>query len=150
MCLISYCFSNPNDFFFTFDSVCLCSGFEAEHHERALNGIPRVRFRIDHQAKRFGVLTTEDVKYAMMTLFNNLLREQRVSFYKPFVSENPEALMKRIAQQLEVYSFQYKSAANVFGKQRAALSGKVGGMKDDIVIALQLGAYFSKDPNFYT
>jgi len=132
------------------NSLFCFSGFEAEHHERALNGLPRVRFRVDHQAKRFGVLMTEDVKYAMMTLFNNLLRDQRVAFYKPFVSENPEAMMKRIAQQLEVYSFQYKSAANVFGKQRAALSGKVGGMKDDIVIAMQLGAYFSKEPSFYT
>lgn len=93
---------------------------------------------------------TEDAKYAMMTLFNNLLRDQRVAFYKPFVSEHPEAIMKRIAQQLEVYSFQYKSAANVFGKQRAALSGKVGGMKDDIVIAIQLGVYFSKEPGFYS
>jgi hypothetical protein len=35
---------------------------------------------------------------------------------------------------------QFKSAVNVFGKQRQALSGKVGGMKDDICIALQLGA----------
>lgn len=28
---------------------------------------------------------------------------------------------------------QFKEAANVFGKGRAALSGKVGGMKDDVV-----------------
>ena len=32
---------------------------------------------------------------------------------------------------------------NVFGKQRQALSGKVGGMKDDVAVALQLGIYFS-------
>ena len=43
-------------------------GFEAEHHERALRNIPLVRHRVDHQAKRFGILTTEDIKYAMMTL----------------------------------------------------------------------------------
>ena len=46
-------------------------GFESEHHERALNGIPFVRHRVDHQAKRFGILTTEEIKYAMMTLFNS-------------------------------------------------------------------------------
>lgn len=37
-----------------------------------------------------------------------------------------------------MYSLQFKSAVNVFGKQRQALSGKVGGMKDDVVICLQL------------
>ena len=36
-------------------------GFEAEHHERALAGIPMTRHRVDHQAKRFGILTTEEV-----------------------------------------------------------------------------------------
>lgn len=36
-------------------------GFEAEHHHRALSGIPLTRHRIDHQAQRYGVLTTEEV-----------------------------------------------------------------------------------------
>jgi len=44
---------------------------------------------------------------------------------------------------------QFKEAANVFGKGRAALSGKVGGMKDDVVIAMQLGIYFSKEEYLY-
>ena len=38
-------------------------GFEAEHHQRALSGIPLTRHRIDHQAQRYGVLTTEEVRY---------------------------------------------------------------------------------------
>jgi hypothetical protein len=53
-------------------------GFEAEHHERALRDIPMTRHRIDHQAKRFGILTTEDIKYGMMTLFNTMLRDRNV------------------------------------------------------------------------
>ena len=40
-------------------------GFEAEHHEKALGNLHNVRFRIDRQAKRFGILTTEEVKYQM-------------------------------------------------------------------------------------
>ena len=43
-------------------------GFESEHHERALRDLPNCRHRVDHQAKRFGILTTEDIKYGMMTL----------------------------------------------------------------------------------
>jgi hypothetical protein len=44
---------------------------------------------------------------------------------------------------------QVKEPENTFQKERVALSGKVGGMKDDIVIAMQLGIYYSSDPNMY-
>lgn len=124
-------------------------GFEAEHHQRALNGLPNTSFRIDHAARRYGILTTEEVKYAMMTLFNNMLRDQRVSFLQPLLSEDPVAARRRIQEQMKVYSFQFKQAVNCFGKQRVALCGKVGGMKDDVVIALQLAVYYSESPNLY-
>jgi hypothetical protein len=124
-------------------------GFEAEHHERALNGLPHTRSRVDHTARRFGILTTEEVKYGMMTLFNNMLRDQRVAFHDPLLSEDPVAARRRIEQQMSVYSFQYKQAANCFGRQRVALCGKVGGMKDDVVIALQLAVYYSARPEMY-
>jgi len=124
-------------------------GFEAEHHQRALNGLPHTRFRVDHNAKRYGILTSEEVKYAMMTLFNNMLRDQRVAFYDPLLSEDPPAARRRIQEQMKVYSFQFKQAVNCFGKQRVALCGKVGGMKDDVVIALQLAVYYSARPEMY-
>jgi len=124
-------------------------GFEAEHHERALNCLPNTRFRIDHAARRYGILTTEEVKYGMMTLFNNMLRDQRVAFRDPLVSEDPTAARRRIQEQMKVYSFQFKQAVNCFGKQRVALCGKVGGMKDDVVIALQLAIYYSENPSLY-
>jgi hypothetical protein len=124
-------------------------GFEAEHHERALNGLPHTRFRLDHAARRYGILTTEEVKYGMMTLFNNMLRDQRVAFREPLLSEDPPAARRRVQEQMKVYSFQYKQAVNCFGKQRVALCGKVGGMKDDVVIALQLAVYYSERPELY-
>ena len=46
-------------------------------------------------------------------------------------------------EQLEIYSFQFKQAPNTFGKDQIALSGKVGGMKDDLCICLQLGVYWT-------
>ena len=124
-------------------------GFEAEHHERALRDIPITKHRIDHQAKRFGILTTEDIKYGMMTLFNTMLRDQRVNVKEPLLSEDPLGNRKRLREQLIIYSFQYKAAANAFGKQRVALNGKVGGMKDDVCIALQLGVYYSNQAHMY-
>jgi 16S rRNA G1207 methylase RsmC len=132
--------------------VIMCErnlGFEAEHHERALRGIAKTRHRIDHGAKRFGVLTTQEIKHAMCTLTSTMMREQRVNILKPLLSENPTGNAKRLNEQLTIYSLQFKEAANVFGKGRAALSGKVGGMKDDVVIAMQLGIYFSKEEYLY-
>ena len=90
---------------------------EAEHHERALAGIPNVRFRVDHKAQRFGILTTEEVKYAMMTLTNNMLRDQRIAIAEQLVSQDPVGNLRRLKEQLSVYSFQFKSAQNCFGKQ---------------------------------
>ena len=124
-------------------------GFEAEHHQRALNGLPHTRFRVDHGASRYGILTTEEVKYGMMTLFNNMLRDQRVASRDPLLSEDPPTVPRRVQEQMKVYSFQYKQAVNCFGKQRVALCGKVGGMKDDVVIALQLAVYYSARPEMY-
>lgn len=124
-------------------------GFEAEHHERHFNGQLNVHFRVDHKAERFGILTTEEIKYAMCTLLNSMLREQRVCIYQDFVSERADDNLRRLREQLHVYSLQFKSAVNVFGKQRQALSGKVGGMKDDVVICLQLAIYFSKEVHMY-
>jgi len=132
--------------------VIMCErnlGFEAEHHERALRGIPKTRHRIDHGAKRFGVLTTQEVKHAMCTLLSTMLREKRINVLKPLLSENPAGNAKRLNEQMHIYSLQFKDASSVFSKGRAALSGKVGGMKDDVCICLQLGVYWSKEPYQY-
>ena len=117
--------------------------FEAEHHKHALGHLDRVRFYTDEKAGRVGVLTTEGVKYGAMELFSIMLREQRVSVCKHFHSRSPIEMKVRLREQLEVYSFQYKEAANTFQKSRTALSGKVGGLKDDIAICLQLGCYWT-------
>jgi len=85
----------------------------------------------------------------MCTLTNTMMREQRINVMKPLLSEDPPANIRRLHEQLTVYSLQFKEAMNVFGKTRAALSGKVGGMKDDVVIALQLGIYYSAEPHMY-
>ena len=124
-------------------------GFEAEHHQRALSGLPMTRHRVDHQAQRYGVLTTEEIKHAMMTLTNNMLRDQRINILEDVLSEDPAGNRRRLREQLAIYSYQYKAAANAFGKQRVALNGKVGGMKDDVCIALQLAIYFSQYEHMY-
>jgi len=118
-------------------------GFEAEHHHRVLGSIPGVEFFIDHKAGRVGVLTTNATKHAMSTILNTMMRERRVHVARTVVSRDATAVLVRLREQLEIYSYQYKQAANTFGKNQVALSGKVGGMKDDLCICLQLGAYWT-------
>lgn len=89
------------------------------------------------------------IKLAMMTLANNMLRDKRINVLDPLLSEDAPAARRRLREQLGIYSFQYKAAANAFGKQRVALNGKVGGMKDDVCIALQLAVYYSQRPELY-
>ena len=60
---------------------------QAEHHHRALQGIAGTRHRVDHAAQRYGILTTEDIKHAMCTLLDTMLREERVSVMPTLLSE---------------------------------------------------------------
>ena len=119
-------------------------GFEAEHHKRALDSLPGVSFYIDSKANRVGVLTTEAIKHAMCQLVVVMLQERRIHMHKPLVSKDEKGLRLRLREQMEVYSYQFKMGTNTFQKDRIALSGKVGGMKDDICICLQLACYFTQ------
>ena len=105
-----------------------------------------VVFYRDQQACRTGILTTDVVKMAAMTMTNVMLREQRVNLMPEaqLVSRDPQEIRRKLREQLEIYSMQFKTADTVFQKNRCALSGKVGGFKDDIVICMQLGIYWTE------
>jgi hypothetical protein len=122
-------------------------GFEAEHMQRAMRGEPRTTFWRDEQAQRTGILTTDVVKHAAMTLTNVFLREHRICLFgvDTLVSRDPQEVRRRIREQLEIYSLQFKTGDTVFAKTKVALSGKVGGFKDDLVICLQLGLYWTEN-----
>jgi len=62
-----------------------------------------------------------------------------------FVSRDPVACKKLLIEQLGIYSYQFKASATVFSKDQAALSGKVGGMRDDVCVLLQLSAFHTSN-----
>lgn len=119
-------------------------GFEAEHHKRALDDIPGVKFYIDQKSERVGVLTTETIKHAMVQLVNVMLSENRLHVANPLISSEPVILRSKLREQMDTYSYQLKLAVNTFQKDKIALSGKVGGCKDDLCICLQLACYFTQ------
>lgn len=120
-------------------------GYESEHHERALRGMHKVNFYRDLKRGRVGVTTTLPVKHAAVTLTQNMLMEGRIALADDvvFVSSDPKTVRQKLREQLEIYSYQFKTATTVFGKDQMALSGKVGGMKDDVCICLQMCIYHS-------
>jgi hypothetical protein len=105
-----------------------------------------VTFYKDAQRQRVGILTTLQVKHAMCTLTNAMLREGRISLLSEaegFVSRDGAAMKNLLLEELETYSYQFKSAASIFTKDQCALSGKVGGMRDDLAIVFQLAVYWT-------
>jgi len=72
-----------------------------------------------------------------------MLSEKRIHIQNPLISTNPQVMREKLKEQMKTYSYQVKLAQNTFQKDRIALSGKVGGCKDDICICLQLACYFS-------
>jgi hypothetical protein len=98
---------------------------------------------MDPENDRVGIRTTQAVKHAMATLLNTMLREHRVHVAKPLVTARPEnAAVFR--EQLNIYGYQFKLAPNPFALDKCVVSGKVGGMRDDLCICLQLGVYFTE------
>jgi len=119
-------------------------GFEAEHHKRALQFLPNTTFYVDETHDRVGVLTTNAIKHGMCQLTLLMLEERRIHVRKPLISRDPRGMALRLREQMEIYSYQFKTAQTTFQKDQIAISGKVGGMKDDICICLQLACYFTQ------
>ena len=119
-------------------------GFEAEHHQRALKCIHNTKFYLDEQHGRVGVLTTNVTKHGMCQLVVLMLEERRIHMRNPLVSRDPKGMRLRLREQMEIYSYQFKTAQTTFQKDQVAISGKVGGMKDYICICLQLACYFTQ------
>ena len=114
-----------------------------DSHERELSDMPGVWFYHDPGNERTGVLTTNDTKHQMCAMTTSMLREGRLHVHQPVLSRDPAGTRMRLMEQLGIYSYQFKAAATTFNKDQAALSGKVGGMKDDLCICLQIGVMYT-------
>ena len=79
--------------------------------------------------------------YAPLQPFLTCANQQGDYFISKNCKENEVKALLR--DELETYSYQFKSATTVFNKEQVALSGKVGGMRDDLAILLQLAAYWT-------
>ena len=120
-------------------------GFEAHHHKRALGHLPGVTFYTDETHDQVGIWTSNPIKHGMAQLVVLMLSEHRIHVRKTTImSRDAPAMLLKLREQMEVYSYQFKAAKDTFATDRIAISGKVGGMKDDIAICLQLACYWTQ------
>lgn len=91
--------------------------------------------------KRIGVVTSYDTKESMRFATQQLLRSERVSFASSFESKT-DGMKEEICRQLKAYKFVDKNKEDDTVVKRRTMSGKGGGMNDDLSIATQMLAFW--------
>ena len=94
-----------------------------------------------------GWLTTASRKEAMALALREAMRIGRISFSRFFFSKSadtPEAAKKRLEEEILNFSVVTEPPKNAFGKSRKTYTGKLAGLQDDTVIALQLALIAAK------
>ena len=94
-----------------------------------------------------GWLTTAAREEAMALALREAMRIGRISFSKFFFShsaDSPEAAKKRLEEEILNFSVVTEAPKNAFGRVRKTYTGKLAGLQDDTVIALQLALIASK------
>lgn len=85
-------------------------------------------------------LTTNGRKEQMALLLREAFRVGKISFHPSFfsISMTREEAKKRLGAEIRNFSVVTEPGKSHFSKPRKTYTGKVGGMQDDAVIALQL------------
>lgn len=116
--------------------------FESQHIIHMLNerNVPRWVALSEGQGGSLGWLTTNERKEAMCFQLRDALRVGNIFLSEGFFSTtmtSGEAIGK-IRDELCRFAIIVEPAKTMFGKVRKTYSGKIGGMQDDLAIALQL------------
>lgn len=110
---------------------------------------------MDEHENKPGVWTGPRLKNNAMTLLQNLFIRDQVNFAQGWVTthKNPDQLVSEFHAQALRFELVTQDPKTPFNKVRKVLSGKMGGNRDDIIMALQLVVWwrdvFWKDRNKY-
>ena len=121
-------------------------GFEAMHHQAyiASSGLTKVIVMNEDQ-ERAGVRTTNDMKRTMVIIMNDALSHLRLHFYKDMVAINGKNDSKKMVEMIikQVISFHriVQPPLKLHQEPKEIYNGKMGGGKDDLLMALMLGLY---------
>lgn len=122
-------------------------GNEAMHHQFYLNqsGVSKIVVMNEDTHDRPGFRTTNASKRSMVIQLNEALRGNRINFYDKFISisgnRTPEAVRKEILSQVANFKRVVEPPLKVHQEAKERYSGKSGGGKDDLVLALMQNLY---------
>lgn len=97
--------------------------------------------------------TGEVEKAVYINTLLDFMRPGRVHWAQHFVSERPAAVQKELSQQLCFYRRERREGADpAWQAGKSVLSGKAPGLRDDLMMALQMALYWGlvtlDDPRF--
>ena len=89
---------------------------------------------------QMGWLTTHERKEAMALQLREAMRIGRISFSTNFfsISLTREKAKKRLGDELRNFSVIVEAGKTHWSKSRKTYTGKIGGLQDDVAIAIQL------------
>ncbi len=126
-------------------------GNEAEYQDLACRLAHLERIVVmneDTSHERLGIRTTATLKRSMAFMTGLLLMHGKIKFHRHLFSVNGRQSALQLRQQLLGQFLNYKRivkpAQDEWDTSKETFTGKKGGNKDDILIALQLGIYMKE------
>jgi len=122
--------------------------FESQHllHHLTSCGVKNWCSLTEGAHSELGWLTTASRKEAMALALREALRVGKISFSKNFfsISMTTQEARRRLLDEILNFSCITEPGKSAFARPRKTYTGKIGGLQDDTVIALQLVLIASK------
>jgi hypothetical protein len=126
---------------------------ESNHLHAMVSDIDRVE-TFWETAKKPGVCKTEKLTLEYQFLLSNVLAQKAVHFDRDLFTCTREktvpAMLDMLQDQMQRLHWSVKKANDEYGKDRHKLTGKVGNLQDDLLIAvamcLTIGRIITRDP----
>ncbi len=120
---------------------------EAMHHQLYVraSGLANVVVLCEDTRERPGFRTTNATKRTMAIQLNEALRQNRIGFYQHLISINgkrdPVAMKRELINQVANFKRVVEPPDKIHQEPKEMYTGKGGGGKDDLVIALMQNIY---------
>lgn len=105
------------------------------------NGLNNFEFHVDPRGK-LGFHTSNTTKRTMAYATNDLLERRCIHFHQDIITArgaSPEAMIRTFIQQASGYKRRVKPGRTADDIPIEFFSGKMGGGKDDVIVAAQIG-----------
>lgn len=128
-------------------------GLSSSHIDSYVHDIDNVSVFHENNKDRIGIRKTEQNTDDYQICVEDMLRKGQIYFSSELFTtskkfEHPDGEMHKakleLREQLERYHWEVLKAKDVFGKEKIAMTGKMGGAQDDMYVAFAMTAYWGK------